>query len=163
MAISAQVVDGRVVANYTADKKETTGSDSLNKDAFLKILVAEMQYQDPLEPSSNTEWVTQMASFSQIEELQGMSDSISEQSATNLVGKRVIIAASENTTGETNYVTGLVECIEKQSDGIYLSIEGILYSLDDLYAVVDEAYYENLMAEKGAALGANSAVPADGE
>ncbi len=157
MAISAQVVDGKVVANYTADKKETTGSDSLNKDAFLKILVAEMQYQDPLEPSSNTEWVTQMASFSQIEELQGMSDSIAEQSATNLVGKRVIIAASENTTGETNYVTGTVECIEKQSDGIFLSIEGLLYSLDDLYAVVDEAYYEGLMAEKGAA------VPADEE
>lgn len=162
MAISAQVVDGKVVANYTADKKETTGSDSLNKDAFLKILVAEMQYQDPLEPSSNTEWVTQMASFSQIEELQGMSDSIAEQSATNLVGKRVIIAASENTTGETNYVTGTVECIEKHSDGIFLSIDGLLYSLDDLYAVVDEAYYEGLMAEKGAA-GTNAAVPADEE
>ncbi len=163
MAISAQVVDGKVVANYTAEKKETTGSDSLDKNAFLKILVAEMQYQDPLEPSSNTEWVSQMASFSQIEELQGMSDTISEQSAANLVGKRVIIAASENTTGETNYVTGTVECIEKQSDGIFLSIEGLLYSLDDLYAVVDEAYYEELMAEKGAAIGADSAVSADGE
>lgn len=163
MAISAQIVDGKVVANYTADRKETTGSGSLNKDSFLQILVAEMQYQDPLEPSSNTEWVSQMASFSQIEELQGMSDTISEQSAANLVGKRVIIAASENATGETNYVSGTVECIERQTDGVYLSVNGYLYNLDDLYAVVDEAYYDKLMAEKGATAGAGAAVPSDEE
>ncbi len=149
MAISAQIVDGKVVANYTADSssQKTTGNDSLNKDAFLNILVAEMQYQDPLEPSSNTDWVSQMASFSQIEELQGMSETITEQSATDLVGKKVIIAASENTTGDVNYVTGEVECIEKQSDGVYLSVDGYLYSLDNLYAVVDEDYYNKLMEE----------------
>ena len=148
MAISAQIVDGKVVANYTADtSKKTTGDDSLNKDAFLNILVAEMQHQDPLEPSSNTEWVTQMASFSQIEELQGMSDTITEQSAANLVGKKVIIAASENTTGETNYITGEVECIEKQADGVYLSVNGYLYNIDELYAVVDDGYYDKLMEE----------------
>ena len=148
MAVSAQIVDGKVVANYTADTKpKTTGNDSLNKDAFLNILVAEMQYQDPLQPSSNTEWVSQMASFSQIEELQGMSETITEQSATDLVGRKVIIAASENTTGEVNYVTGEVECIERQSDGVYLSVNGYLYNLNDLYAVVDEDYYDKLMEE----------------
>ena len=148
MGVSAQIVDGKVVANYTADgKPKTTGNDSLNKDAFLNILVAEMQYQDPLQPSSNTEWVSQMASFSQIEELQGMSETITEQSATDLVGRKVIIAASENTTGEVNYVTGEVECIERQSDGVYLSVNGYLYNLNDLYAVVDEDYYDKLMEE----------------
>ena len=148
MAVSAQIVDGKVVANYTADTKpKATGNDSLNKDAFLNILVAEMQYQDPLQPSSNTEWVSQMASFSQIEELQGMSETITEQSATDLVGKKVIIAASENTTGDVNYVTGEVECIERQSDGVYLSVEGYLYKLEDLYAVVDEDYYTKLMED----------------
>ena len=92
MAIVAQVIDGKVVANYTDGKaNKKTGSDSLNKDAFLQILAAEMQYQDPLEPSSNTEWVSQMSSFSQIESLQTVSDSISEQGASNLVGKRVIL------------------------------------------------------------------------
>jgi flagellar basal-body rod modification protein FlgD len=149
MAVSAQIIDGKVVANYTADTKpKATGNDSLNKDAFLNILVAEMQYQDPLQPSSNTEWVSQMASFSQIEELQGMSETITEQSATDLVGKKVIIAASEDTTGEVNYVTGEVECIERQNDGVYLSVNGYLYNLDNLYAVVDEEYYTELMKEQ---------------
>ena len=148
MAITAQVIDGKVVANYTSDTNTTKkGSDSVDQDAFLKILVAEMQYQDPLEPSSNTEWVSQMASFSQIEELQNLSSSMSEQGAYALVGKRVIIAASENTTGEVNYVTGIVQCIEKQSDGIYLSVNDYLYKYDQLYSVVDEDYYNELISE----------------
>ncbi len=148
MAISAQVIDGKVVASYTADNSTTAkkGNDSLDKDAFLQILVAEMQYQDPLEPSSNTEWVSQMASFSQIEELQGVSDTISEQNAASLVGKRVIIAASDDVSGNTQFVTGIVQCTEKKSDGMYISVNDYLYSIDKLYSVVDEEYYKELMA-----------------
>ncbi len=148
MAVAAQVVNGKVVANYTTDTNERkTGNDSLDKDAFLQILVAEMQYQDPLEPSSNTEWVTQMSSFTQVEELQSLGDSIKEQGAADLVGKRVILAETDSSSGSTTYVTGVVQCIEKLSDGVYLSIDDNLYNVDKLYSVVDEAYYEQLMQE----------------
>lgn len=150
MAISAQFVDGKIVANYTEGintSESKKGTDSMGKDAFLKILVAEMQYQDPLEPSSNTEWVTQMASFSQIEELRSVGSTLGEQSAAQLVGKRIIVAASENTDGETNYVTGIVQCIEKRADGLYFSINDFLYPVGSLYAVVDDDYYDKLMEE----------------
>lgn len=150
MAISAQIINGKVVSGFTAGTnltEETKGNDSLDKDAFLKILVAEMQYQDPLEPSSNTEWVNQMASFSQIEELQNVSDTISDQKAENLVGKRVIIAAAEETTGETKYVTGIVQCTEKKDGEMYISVNDYLYSIDQLYSVVDEEYYKDLISK----------------
>jgi flagellar basal-body rod modification protein FlgD len=148
MALAAQMVDGKIVANYTTETTERkTGNDSLDKDAFLQILVAEMQYQDPLQPSSNTEWVTQMSSFTQIEELQSVGDSIKEQGATDLVGKRVILAQSDEHTGDTSYVTGVVQCIEKLSDGVYLSIDDNLYNVDKLYSVVDDEYYEQLMKD----------------
>lgn len=148
MAVSAQVVNGKVVTSYTRDTNldaNKKGNDSLDKDAFLKILVAEMQYQDPLEPSSNTEWVTQMAAFSQIEGLQDVNSTINEQKAADLVGRRVIIAASDDVTGEVNYVTGIVQSTEKKEDGIYLSVEDHLYKIDKLYAVVDEDYYRQIM------------------
>lgn len=145
MSNVAQVVNGKVVANYTTELKEKkTGSDSLDKDAFLQILTAEMQYQDPLEPSSNTEWVSQMASFSQIEELQSVTGQIKEQNATNLVGKRVILVDTD-AAGNENYVTGIVQCTEKMGEKIYLSIDDNLYSIDKLYSVVDENYYNELM------------------
>lgn len=145
MAISAQVINGKVVANYSSDKPEKkTGTDSMDKDAFLQILAAEMQYQDPLEPSSNTEWVSQMSSFSQIEELQTVNKSIDEQGAANLVGKRVILI-DKDASGNESYITGTVQCTEKIGDKMYLSIDDNLYDYEKLYSVVDENYYEQLM------------------
>ena len=143
MAIVAQVIDGKVVANYTDGKaNKKTGSDSLNKDAFLQILAAEMQYQDPLEPYSNTEWVSQMSSFSQIESLQTVSDSISEQGASNLVGK------DTDSAGNKKYITGKVQCTEKINGKIYLSINDNLYDYEKLYSVVDEDYYNEVINKK---------------
>ena len=150
MSTTAQVINGKVVTSYTTGtnlSEDKTGTDSLDKDAFLQILVAEMQYQDPLEPSSNTEWVTQMASFSQIESINDLGDNVSEQGAYDIVGKRVIIADTNETTGDTNYVTGIVECTEKVNDELYFSVNGNLYSIDKLYSVVDEDYYNSLMEE----------------
>lgn len=145
MSITAQVIDGKVVANYSSDKPaKKTGSDSMNQDAFLQILAAEMQYQDPLEPSSNTEWVSQMATFSQIEELQSVSSGIKEQGAHNLVGKRVILEV-EDSAGNSKYVTGVVQCTEKIGDKTYFSIDDNLYEASKLYSVVDEKYYEELV------------------
>ena len=148
MAISAQIVDGKVYANTTPDNtsKDVRGTSTLGKDQFLQILVAEMQYQDPLEPTTNTEWVSQMATFSQIEELQNMSGSIEKGQAQNLVGKIVIMATTDS-TGETKYFSGKVESFENREDGTYLSIGGYLYSIDDLYSVVDEEYYDKLTQE----------------
>lgn len=145
MAIAAQVINGKVVANYSSDRPEKkVGNDSMDKEAFLQILAAEMQYQDPLQPSSNTEWVSQMSSFSQIEELQSVSKSIDEQGAANLVGKRVILI-DKDAAGNENYITGIVQCTEKVGNKLYLSIEDNLYSYDKLYSVVDENYYEEIM------------------
>lgn len=148
MAINAQIVNGKIYANTTPDNtsQNTKGTSAMGKDQFLQILVAEMQYQDPLEPTTNTEWVSQMATFSQIEELQNMSDSIQKGQAQNLVGKIVIMATTDN-TGETKYFSGKVESYENREDGTYLSIGGYLYKIEDLYSVVDEEYYDKLNEE----------------
>lgn len=150
MAISAQIINGKIYANTTPDNlsEDTKGTSTMGKDQFLQILVAEMQYQDPLEPTTNTEWVSQMATFSQIEELQNMSDSMTKGQAQNLVGKYVIMAPTDN-NGETKYVSGKVQTVEIREDGTYLSINDYLYNIDDLYSVVDEEYYKKLISETG--------------
>ncbi|MGJ7441878.1 flagellar hook assembly protein FlgD [Aquipuribacter sp. MA13-6] len=53
----------------------TAGSDSLGKDAFLKLLVAQLRYQDPLNPAEGAEFIAQTAQFTQVEKLQEVADS----------------------------------------------------------------------------------------
>ena len=48
----------------------TKANDALGKDAFLQLLVCQMQNQDPMNPSNDTEYVAQLAQFSQLEQLQ---------------------------------------------------------------------------------------------
>ena len=150
MALVQEIKDGKVVDSSASQSKKTdtdSKSNTYDKEMFLKLLVAEMQYQDPLEPSSNTEWVSQMSSFSQIESLQTVSDSISEQGASNLVGKRVILEDTDS-AGNKKYITGKVQCTEKINGKIYLSINDNLYAYEKLYSVVDEDYYNEVINKK---------------
>ena len=51
------------------DKK----NDALGKDAFLKLLVTQMKYQDPLDPQDNSEYLSQLAQFSALEQMTNVS------------------------------------------------------------------------------------------
>ncbi len=121
--------------------KETTSGSSMDKDAFLQLLVAEMKYQDPLQPTSNTEYIAQFAQFSQVENLQNMADNMDLTRAQGLVGETVVMA-SENAQGDTEYVTGVVDSVTFEGGKAYLHIDGQSYSIDDLEEVVNSEYVE---------------------
>lgn len=55
-------------ASATASLATATSKNSLDYDAFLKLLVAEMSNQDPLNPTDSTEYIAQFASFSNVEQ-----------------------------------------------------------------------------------------------
>lgn len=53
-------------------QKQPVRNDELGKDAFLKLLTTQMQYQDPLEPQDNSEYIAQLAQFSSLEQMTNM-------------------------------------------------------------------------------------------
>lgn len=112
---------------------------TLQMEDFLSLLVAEMQNQDPLEPTSNSEYMGQMATFSQVEATDEMNENILEQKAANLVGKAVIMTTDLNKDG---YVGGVVDYWEKIKGTIYLGIGDKLYDIADLDTVMDDEYYK---------------------
>lgn len=145
MSIVVPVKDGKIVDDTASQTSlsESKKSGSLDKEAFLQLLVAQMKYQDPLEPTSNTEYISQLATFSSLEEMQNLNSTMTTQQATNLVGKTVIMNVTTN-SGASNVVQGKVDFVMKQNNKVYLSIDDQLYNIDDLDKVVDEDYLDAL-------------------
>lgn len=137
------VENGKVLENNatttTAEKKETKGTTNLGQDAFLQLLICEMQHQDPLEPTTNTEWISQMATFSQLEELQALSKTTENTQIFSLVGKNVIVS-TEDASGNKTLKEGIVDFISMSGGTAKFSIDGALYSMEELYSVVDGDY-----------------------
>ena len=98
-----------------------SGSDSsaasLNYDSFLKLLIAQMKNQDPTSPMDAGEQMSQLASFSQVEQtiktnthLKSMLQAEALTKASDLVGKTIKSADDK--------VTGVVKEVEVYSDGV---------------------------------------------
>lgn len=134
--------DKKATENVTSETGKTTttakSQSEKTKEMFLKILVAEMQYQDPTNPTDNTEYVKEMASLSQVEALQNMQTSIEDVTTNTLPGKYVTITDEEGNTCE-----GQIEYVTTVDDEKKVSIDGKLYSVSDISAVYDETYYNN--------------------
>ena len=101
----SSIIDSQIQSSQQAISSQT----QLGKDDFLRLLTVQLQYQDPLEPLKNTEFIAQMAQFSSLEQLQNMNQSLGQNLgvetqlhtafqnnlATSLVGKEVEIPTRE--------------------------------------------------------------------
>ena len=139
--------DGKFVENSSVQSlakekaKKKMGNSNLDKDAFLQLLVAQMKYQDPLEPTSNTEYISQFATFSELEQMQNMSATLELSRASALVGQTVLMKVTDS-SGNQKTVQGNVDYVIYEGGKAYLSIGGEPYSLDDLDTVADKKYLD---------------------
>lgn len=127
------------IMSSTSKTSNTKKSNTLNMENFLSLLVAEMQNQDPLEPTSNSDYMAQMATFSQVEATSEMNERVLSQTASNLIGKAVIVKTDTNSTG---YAGGIVNGWQEIDGIVYLGINGNLYDINDVDQVIDKDYYE---------------------
>ncbi len=144
MAVTASIKDGQVIETATQkslskEREAKNAGGDMDKDAFLQLLVAQMKYQDPMEPTSNTEYIAQYAQFSQVEAISNMATSMDLSRASGLVGQEVYIKTT-GTDGDADYVQGKVDYVVYEGGKPYLSINESLYSIDDLDTVVDREY-----------------------
>ena len=121
------------------NKQNTTNgrtvSNELGKDDFLKLLITQLQNQDPTSPMENNEFIAQMAQFSSLEQMTNMSTSfakmasfISSQEATSTLGKTVELNVGDTTT------TGIVEGATR-GDNPQILVNGMYYTLDKIAAI----------------------------
>jgi len=103
----------------------STGTNqTLNLQDFLKILLTQLQYQDPLKPMDNQEFMAQMAQFSTLQQTQQLNDNITQllavQSATQsigMIGRTVSVGTADGT------VTGQVVSMDLTNGAPSLSVK----------------------------------------
>ncbi len=131
-------IDTSKADSYVSAKKENT--NDLGKDAFLQLLVTQMQYQDPLNPGDSTQYMSQLAQYSSLEATMNISTTLEKGNALSVVGEYVIMNTTD-AAGNSKQISGLVEYATVQNDEVLLSINGNYYPASDLDSIVDYDYY----------------------
>ena len=96
------------------------GSSALDKNAFLKILIAELSNQDPTQQKDSTAYVAQLAQFSSLEQMTNLNGSVTFSNATTLVGKTVQVS---DTDAKGDAIYGQVIGVSKNGDKILLNMK----------------------------------------
>lgn len=146
--LEAQVRDG--VINKTKNIKKIKTADEMNKlgkDSFLKLLCAQMENQDPMQPQSNTEWVSQLATYSTLEQMQNLNATISNSQAYGLIGQEVVMA-TKGSDGKETTVSGKVDFVSVKGNKAYLSIGGNMYPASDLQSVINPEFLKGATLPK---------------
>jgi flagellar basal-body rod modification protein FlgD len=107
----------------TSSTSATPANVGISQTQFLQILLTQLQFQDPLKPVDNTEFVAQLAQFSALQINQAVSDEINTsltiqagQQAINLIGKKVTV--NSTSTGSTGgSATGTVTAVSFTATG----------------------------------------------
>ena len=116
----------------TSTTSVTNKTQSLGKDDFLKLLVTQLRYQDPMKPMDDTQFIAQMAQFSSLEQMQNMNTSIETTQATAMIGKSV------NWTDDAGQEqSGLVKSVAINNGQVNLTIGDQLVELTKVTTIAD--------------------------
>ncbi len=130
---SAQTSGLRTLAQLQSESR----SNEMDKDAFLNILVTQLSNQNPLEPTSDTEFIAQLAQFTMLEQLQNLSATFSTSQSFDLVGKYVYVENESEGSADTEMIFGKVDGVVKR-DGIdYLLVGDEKYNASDVVGVMN--------------------------
>jgi flagellar basal-body rod modification protein FlgD len=123
------------------DPISAAGSASQIQTDYMKILVTQLQNQNPLEPMDNNEMATQLAMLSQLQQLESMNTNFSQvlsnvegSYANSLLGKEVSFWVQLD-TGDTALMKGIVNNVYKQNGKNMLVIGDQVFGLDEVVTV----------------------------
>ena len=118
----------------------------MGKDEFLKLLITQLQHQDPTKPMEDREFIAQMAQFSSLEQMlnfntnmEKLLKSVSFQSSFNLLGLNVKIDSANKIDDEGNSMLtkGIVEAVSRKGIDIFVKVNGEEFPVSDIISVED--------------------------
>ena len=127
-------------ALQTQSNTETKSSNEtgLGKDQFLKLLTTQLEYQDPMNPMDNKEFISQMAQFSSLEQMHNLNSTMGNfmsyqklSQASSLLGKQATVV--DSATGED--ITGTIDKVTMTDGSPKVVINDNQYSVSSIKEV----------------------------
>ena len=128
--ISAVSSNTTVTNDYTTSSKKSA-SNTLDTNSFLTVLAAELKYQDPTDPVSATEYVSQQAQISSLSSLNDIKTSLNNYAAYSLIGKEATYSTTDS-SGATKTGTGTVSAVTISGSNTYVTIGDSKVNLDSI-------------------------------
>lgn len=126
-----------IMDKYGIDTLKTgKKTNDLDKDAFLNLLVTQMRYQDPLNPTQDKDFLAQMAQFSALEQMQNLNTSASMSRAYELMNKDIFANVVNPVNLEITPVAGTVRGVFMQNGNVFLKVGDIDVPLDKVEGVL---------------------------
>src|SRR3954453_8000931 len=102
----------------TAKTPATSPTSALDKDTFLKLLVAQLQHQDPMQPSDSSQWTAQIAQFSTVDQLTNLAKNSADAAKAAAVNQAVSLLGRTVTYDDKEGLatTGTVESVDLSGD-----------------------------------------------
>lgn len=92
----------------------------LGQNDFLKLMVAQLQAQNPLEPGNSNEYLNEIAQFTQVEQMTNLASSNELSGAVQLIGHTVSYDSASGVPAK-----GIVQSVQSDADGTTVTIEGV--------------------------------------
>ena len=121
-SIRQRTIDEMISASEAKDSGRNV-SNELGKSDFLNLLITQLQFQDPLEPMDDTDFIAQLAQFSSLEQMQNLNTSFSQSMGFSLIVKHISATVANEKTGELSYVEGEVSSVFSKSGRYILLLE----------------------------------------
>ncbi len=132
-------VESGILSKFGAQKTGAgKANDTLGKDAFLNLLITQMRYQDPLEPTTNEDFLAQMAQFSSLEQMTNLNTSVQLTQANGLIDKYIVADTVDELTGKRTEVIGIVDGVMLKQGVPYLYVGDKEVALSDVSTVVSD-------------------------
>jgi len=123
-----------VLSQYQVNQQGAEGSSELGKNEFMELMIAQLKNQNPLEPQDNGEFISQLAQFSSLEEMQNLAGTVDDVvsqfrssqalQASAMVGKTVMAPSEIGILGADGKITGSIE-VPASTGGLRLSIQSL--------------------------------------
>ena len=93
---------------------------TLGQNDFLKLMIAQLQAQNPMDPANTNEFMGELAQFTQVEQLTNLAQANELSSAVSLIGRTVVYSTAGGGRG-----TGQVTSAQSAASGTTVTVEGV--------------------------------------